>query len=39
MAKHEKATKSPKNNDDKFFHYATTVALNHEQIENHPERI
>ena len=33
------ATINPKNNDDKCFQYALTVALNHEQIKDHPERI
>ena len=28
-----------KNNDDNCFQYAITVALNHEQIKSHPERI
>ena len=27
------------NNENKCFQYAVDVALNHEQIENHPERI
>ena len=33
------ATINPKNNDDNCFQYATTVALNQQNIENHPERI
>ena len=33
------ATINPKNNDDNCFQCATTVALNHQNIENHPERI
>ena len=37
--KNKKATINPKNKDDKCFQYALTVALNHEQIKNHPERI
>ena len=37
--KNKKATINPKNNDDKCFQYALTVALNYEQIKNHPERI
>ena len=37
--KNKKATINPKNNDGKCFQYAITVALNHEQIKNHPERI
>ena len=31
--------KKQKNNDDKCFQYAITVALNHKQIKNYPERI
>ena len=30
--KNKKATINPKNNNDKCFQYALTVALNHEQI-------
>ena len=37
--KKKKATINPKNNGDKCFQYAVTVALNHEQIKSHPERI
>ena len=37
--KNEKATINPKNNDGKCFQYALTVALNYEQIKDHPERI
>ena len=37
--KNKKATINPKNNDNKFFQYALTVAKNHEQIKSHPERI
>ena len=37
--KTKKATINPKNNDDECFQYALTVALNYEQIEDHPERI
>ena len=37
--KNKKATINPKNNDDKCFQYAITVALNHEQIKSHSERI
>ena len=33
------ATINPKNKDDKCFQYSITVALNHQNIENHPERI
>ena len=40
MVKNKKATINPKKNkDDKCFQYALTVALNYEQIKNHPERI
>ena len=37
--KNKKATINPKNNDDKRFQYALTVALNYEQIKNQPKRI
>ena len=37
--KNKKATINLKNNDDKCFQYALTVALDHEQIKNHPEKI
>ena len=37
--KNKKATINPKNNDDKCFQYALAVALNYEQIKDHPERI
>ena len=37
--KNKKATINPKNEDDKCFQYALTVALNHEEIKNNPERI
>ena len=37
--KNKKATINPKNNDDKCFQYALTVALNYEQIKDYPERI
>ena len=37
--KNKKATINPKNNDDKCFQYAVTVALNHEKIKNHPGKI
>ena len=33
------ATINPKNKDNKCFQYSITVALNHQNIENHPERI
>ena len=35
----KKATVNPKNEDDKCFQYAATVALNYEEIESHPERV
>ena len=34
-----RATINPKNKDNKCFQYSITVALNHQNIENHPERI
>ena len=34
-----KATINPKNEDDKCFQYAATVALNFEEIESRPERV
>ena len=37
--KYKKSTINPKNNDDKCFHYAVTLALNFDEINNHPERI
>ena len=37
--KNKKATINAKNNGDKCFKYAAAVALNHEQIKIHPERI
>ena len=38
--KNKKATINRQNKkDDKCFQYALTVALNHEQIKNNPERI
>ena len=38
--KNKRATINPQNkNDDRCFQYAVTVALNHEQIKDHPERI
>ena len=39
MAKKKKATINPKNNDDRCFQYALTVALNHEQIKKNSQRI
>ena len=37
--KNKKATINPKNNDDKCFQYALTVALNYEQIRINTQRI
>ena len=37
--KNKKATVNPKNKNNKCFQYALTVALNYEQIKDHPERI
>ena len=37
LIKKKKATINPKNEDDKCFQNATTVALNHKEIEPHPE--
>ena len=37
--KNKKATINPKNNDNKCFQYALTVALNYEQIGKDPQRI
>ena len=34
----KRATMNPKNKDNKCFQYSITVALNHQNIENHPER-
>ena len=36
--KNESATINPKIDDDNCFQYAITVALNHQNIEKHPER-
>ena len=36
---YKRATINPKNKDNKCFQYSITVALNHQNIENHPERI
>ena len=33
----KRATINPKNKDNKYFQYAIAVALNHQNIENHPE--
>ena len=35
----KRATINPKNDDNKCFQYFITVALNDQNIENHPERI
>ena len=38
--KNKRATINPQNKkDDRYFQYAVTVALNHEQIKDHPEII
>ena len=37
--KDKKSTLNPKNNDDKCFQYVVTLALNLDNIDNHPERI
>ena len=37
--KNKKATIYPKNNDDKCFQHALTVALNYEQIKKDPQKI
>ena len=37
--KNKKSTINPKNNDDKCFQYAVTLALNLNRIDNHPKRI
>ena len=37
--KDKKSTINPKNNDDKCFQYAVTLALNLDNIDNNPERI
>ena len=37
--KNRKETINQKNIDDRCFQYATTIALNHEQIKSHPEII
>ena len=36
--KNKKATTNPKNNDNKCFQCAVTVALNYKKIKSHPER-
>ena len=37
--KNKKSTINPKNNDYKYFQYVVTVALNHDKINNEPQRI
>ena len=37
--KNKKVTINPKNNDDKCFQYALTVALNYQKTKNNSERI
>ena len=37
--KNKKSTINPKNNDDKCFPYAVSLALNLNRIDNHPEKI
>ena len=37
--KKKKATIKPKNTDEICFQYATTVAINYEETESHPDRI
>ena len=37
--KNKIATINPKNEDDKYFQYATTVTLNQEEIKRDPQRI
>ena len=37
--KNKRATINPKNKDNDYFKHAIIVALNHEKIKNHPERI
>ena len=37
--KNKNSAINPKNNYDKCFQYAITVALNHQNIKNNPERI
>ena len=37
--KNKRSTINPKNNDDKCFQYAVTMALSLNRIDNHPERI
>ena len=37
--KDKKSTINPKNNNYKCFQYAVTVALNHDKINNHPQKV
>ena len=37
--KDKKSTVNQKNNDNKCFQYATTLALNFDRVTNHPERV
>ena len=39
LLENKKATINPQNNDDNRFQYAITIAINHQNIENNPERI
>ena len=39
LLKNKKEIINPKNNGDNYFQYAITVALNHQNINNHPERV
>ena len=39
LLKNKKATINPKNNDDKCFQYALTVALNYQNIKKDTQRI
>ena len=39
MVINNRATINPKNKDNKCFQHSITVALNHQNIESHPERI
>ena len=37
--KNKKSSTNPKNNDNKFFQYAITLALNYDKIDRNPQRI
>ena len=39
MGNKKRASINPENKDNKCFQYSITGTLNHEKIENHPERI